>query len=115
MTFTFDLTTVTDIERFRMSVNDIVEADAVFTDEMINFWIDEEGSWQNAVIAGILYIIQSLSIPSFTADWLKVDHATALKYWSKMLAEKRGEYSIAARTATVTHPDRVDDTVTDPS
>ena len=115
MTFTFNLASVTDIERFRMALSDTVEADAIFTDEMINFWISEDGSWQKAVIAGIQWVIRSLAIPTFQADWLKVDNAAALKYWKQMLDEKRGEYSISVLTATVTHVERNDTDVFDPT
>lgn len=82
MSFTF-ATPFNDIARVRFYTNDTDESTARFSDELITAVITEAGSWQQAAIMFLDKIILELSEPGFSADWLKVDNATARKAYQE--------------------------------
>ncbi|MDX2078561.1 MAG: hypothetical protein SFZ02_19170 [bacterium] len=89
-----------DITRVRYHIGDTVEATAIFDDETITMIIAEEGSWQLAVIDAIKSIIAKIAgEPNFTADWLRVDYATALAGYQKLLALKAAQFGVSASTS----------------
>lgn len=101
MTFTYTPATPTDITRVRFHTGDTVEAAAIHTDEDIQFAIDEEGGWQQAVIALLQHLIARLAAtPDFQADWLRVDSSRSLSGYRALLAEKRRAFGITALRAT---------------
>lgn len=91
MTFTYDLST--DIGRVRLRIGDraALASDAetgIRSDEEIQLWIDDEGSWQKACIAWVQSVLMELNtISDFTADWLEVDAQSARESYQSMLAE----------------------------
>jgi hypothetical protein len=85
------------------------------SDELIASMVAVEGSNNNAVIAGLKYIISQLSRPNFTADWLAVDSDAARKGYQTLLDEKRREFGIASITASTVRAWRADsDAVEEP-
>lgn len=95
MTFTFAIP-FDDIARFRLALNDRDATAHRFEDEFITALIEEYGTWQKAVIAGINIILMELAVPGFTADWLKVDSKDALAFYRARKAELSAEYDLAA-------------------
>jgi len=90
-----------DITRVRYHIGDTVEATAIFTDAEITMEIAESGGWQLAVLNCIRSIIAKLSAePNFTADWLRVDYATALAGYQKLLALKANQFGMSAGTTS---------------
>lgn len=99
MTFTYDLSSPTDLTRVRWHIGDVDVTTAIFTDEEINFVLDEESdSVGKAVISCITSIIARLNHePDMQADWLKIDWRRSAEYWQKLLAEKKAKFGFSPR------------------
>lgn len=111
MTFTYDLSSVTDITRVRFHMGDVIQETAIFSDEEITFAISEAGTWQKAVIACIRSVMARLSAePDMQADWLKIDWRRSAENWKLLLSEKAQEFGVGkARSSTGgQHVHRVD-------
>jgi hypothetical protein len=94
MSFSF-LLPFNDISRVRITVGDTEATAHRFSDELITALITEYGTWQKASIACIDAIINDLlSVPDFTADWLKVEGSKALGYYEKLRARKLVEFGL---------------------
>lgn len=101
MTFTYELTSVTDITRVRFHLGDTTEATAIFSDEEITFAISEATTWQRAVIACIRSVMARLAAePDMQADWLKVDWRRAADNWKLLLSEKSQEFGVGRARAS---------------
>ena len=101
MSFSYDLASPTDVTRVRRHISDTNEETAIFSDEEIQFALDEEGSVSAAVIACIKQIIAKLaSEPNMQADWLRVDWATSLTHWKGLLAEKKTEFGLGWQSSS---------------
>lgn len=99
-TYTQDLTVPRDFVRFH--TGDTVQGRSYLSDEIIASLLVVSTSKETAVIAGLRYIITQLSKPDFTADWLKVSHASARAGYQAMLKEKQlefGSFTTPAATA----------------
>lgn len=95
MTFSFDLVTPTDVTRVRRHISDTDETTVIFSDEEIQFNLDEEGTVNKAVIALIKQIIAKLSNePDMQADWLRVDWRRSSDAWFKLLEDKKQEFGL---------------------
>lgn len=95
MTFTYILSPPNNITRVRFHLSDRTEETAIFSDEEIQFAIDETGTWQGAVIACIRAVIGMLAAePDMQADWLRVDWRRAAENWKLLLSEKAQEFGI---------------------
>ena len=114
MTFTYDLDNVTDIERVRFVMNDTDEALAMFSDEAIQFRLDENASASSPVGAAIVDLIRNrlaylAGEPDMTADWLRIDWRRSTENWRTLLDEVRRKYGMGlTMTASVSHPWRPD-------
>jgi len=127
MTFTYNLASPNDITRVRFHTGDTIEEAAMFSDEAIQFAIDESTTWQRAVIACIRHAIARLaSEPDMQADWLKIDWRRSADNWKLLLSEKAQEFGLGkARASSGGHhayrpdglikeePDWTNDTVED--
>lgn len=97
MTFTYDLEDPDDIARVRRHLGDTDEQTAIFSDEEIQFAIDEDGGVQEAVIALIDQVIARLSHePDMTADWLTVSWRRSAEDWLKLRAQKERQFGLGA-------------------
>ena len=114
MTFTYteDLTVDRDFVRFHTGDTD--SASSFLSDGVITSLLTQY-SKQDAVLAGLRYIITKLSTPNFKADWLQVDTATARAGYDGILAEKKNEFGIGGLTVTVTNTYRADSAQTEES
>lgn len=84
-----------DTDRVRFEVGDTDSEGYFLEDEEIAGLLAlPSATWQTATLQGIRGIIGKLSRPAFTADWLKVDPAVAIKSYRKLLAEKEAEYGL---------------------
>jgi hypothetical protein len=100
---------VTDLTRVRYHVRDTVESTALFSDEEINFVLDEESSVQNAVISLLRAKIGELANEDdFKADWLQVDSSKRLAALNALLQQKLDEFEVSSGTAGVVHRYRPD-------
>lgn len=107
MTFTYD--TTTDIGKVRFYTRDTVETVQKWTDEEIQFALDEETTVNAATILLLELKLIDLANPDYRADWLtESDHAEAAKTLRDLLADLRERFGIAKYTATVTHTYRAD-------
>lgn len=105
MTFSFNPGTDgwTNLNHVRWEIGDVNSDRVIFTDEIINAVISDQGSWQTAVISCIMTIIMQLnSNPTFKADWLQVDYKTALDGYEKMLTIKARELGVPVGQITAT-------------
>jgi hypothetical protein len=101
MTFTYNLAAPDDVTRVRYHIGDTVEATAIFSDEEITFAIDEEGTWQKAVIASIRSVMARIAgEPDMTADWLKVDWRRSSDNWQMLLTEKKNQFGLGATASS---------------
>ncbi len=101
MTFTYDLVTVTDITRLRFHTGDTLEEAAMWSDEELQFVLNEEGTVGKAVVALIMSALLRLAHePDMTADWLRVDWRRAADNWKALLAEKRREFGLGATVSS---------------
>lgn len=98
MTFTYDpgAATPTDVTRVRAYIGDTVEDEAYLTDEEINLFIADGGTWQAAVVLSIKAILRKLSQPNFRADWLQMDYKAARDGFKDALKEARREFNVSA-------------------
>lgn len=97
MTFTYTPAAADDVTRCRFHIGDTDEAAAIFSDEEIQFAIDEAGGWRPAVIWLIQNIIAQISATgSFTADWLKIDAKQAIDGYQALILQKRRELGVKA-------------------
>lgn len=115
MTFTFAGDLSDDIDFVRFHTGDTVEDQSYMSDELITSLIEDEGTKQKAVIAGIEYIIQMLSKPDFKADWLSVSNKDAREGYEKMLSTKKKKFGLGGITASAVYTYRVDSNMEDPN
>jgi len=108
MAFTYVGDLSTDLDKVRFYTGDTDSDGYYLEDATITALLSVEASVGGAVIAGIEYIIRKLNQPTFRADWLTVDPKEAVKAWERHLDEMRQRFSVAGRTATVTHIYRAD-------
>lgn len=110
MTFTYDLTTESDLTDVRIALSDTVESTAKFSDEEINYLLVQKSlSVQNTVIFLIRNLIAKIAgNPNFKADWMSVDRGTQLESLNRLLQEKLNEYGLSSGTAGVVHRYRAD-------
>lgn len=97
-----------DRDRLRFHIGDTNSAAPIFTDAELDALIDEMGGWKPAVIAALESLIGRLSVPNFTADWLKVDHQSARQGYERLIGLKRAQFGLAVFTVTAVEVDRVD-------
>lgn len=109
-TYTEDLTVARDYVRFY--TGDTVENESFLSDAIITSLVATSGSNNNAVRAGIQYIIRQLSKPNFTADWLTVSYQEARKGYETMLAEWDSQTGYGVISTTVVTPYRQDSSST---
>ena len=101
MAFTYNLTTPNDVTRVRFHTGDTDTDSALWQDDEIEFVIDEEGTWQPAVIALIESALVRLAHePDMTADWLKIDWRRSADNWKALLAEKRRRFGLGAQVVS---------------
>lgn len=94
MTFTYT-PLVTDRDKVRFHIGDTDENAFIFSDEEIVAIISMAGSWQAAVITCLRNIIARLAAtPSFSADWLRIDPAGAIKTYQSLLVQKQSELEL---------------------
>lgn len=107
---TYDLSGgFTDMTRVRFHTGDTDVSAPMFEDAEINAVITEAGTWKLAVIALLESLIARLaSTPNFTADWLRVDNASAIKAFEALIVRKRREFGIKAITSGITYQYRPD-------
>ena len=108
MTFTYDPSTVTDIERVRYHIGDTVESGALFTDEEITMVISETGTYKTAVISLLETMIVIYSEPDFKADWLTVSASKAVAGLRSAILMKRKAFGIPASYGQLIHRWRPD-------
>lgn len=100
MTFTYTPESPTDITRVRYHVADTDASNAFWTDEEIQFVIDETGTYKTAVISLIGNLIARYARePDFVADWLRVDTSRALPLLQELLREKRKALDVSSISA----------------
>lgn len=99
MTFTYTPASPTDLTRVRYHVGDIEEVIAIFSDEEINFVLDEEDDdVGKAVISCITSVIARLNHePDMQADWLKIDWRRSAENWRALLSEKKAKFGLSPR------------------
>ena len=106
MTFTYAPGTPTDITRVRARVGDreeIATDTGIRSDEEIEMWINDEGSWQKACIAWVQSVINQLNTePDSTADWLKIDLESARESYQAMLGELKTWLGVSGAGNTTT-------------
>lgn len=101
MTFTYDLTNVTDLTRVRYHLQDTNPDGPLFSDEEINFAISEKLTYQRATVSLIQALIARMANePDFRADWLNVNRASQLAKYQELLKQKRAEFGLNMLTAT---------------
>ncbi len=111
MPFTYDTANPTDVTRVRYHLQDTDSAAVIFSDEEIQFVIDEEGSYQAAVISLIEAVMAKLANePDMSADWLKIDWRGSRESWVRLLNEKKKKFKLGLMivTASAKHIYRVD-------
>lgn len=101
MTFTYTPASANDITRVRYHIGDVVEDTAIFSDEEIQFAIDESGTWQGAVLDSIRSVMARLATePDMQADWLKIDWRRSAENWRLLLSEKGRQFGLRARASS---------------
>ena len=106
MAFTYD--TSTEVGRARFYMRDTSQPE-MYTDEEIEFGIDEAGSVNTAVILLLELKLLDLANPDYRADWLgESQHAAAAKTLRGVLDDLRDRFGLPGVTATVTHVYRAD-------
>jgi hypothetical protein len=94
VTFTY-APLVTDRDKVRFHIGDTDESAPIFSDEEIVAIISMAGGWQEATIACLRHVIARLAAsPSFTADWLKVDTASAISAYTRLLNSLLEEFDL---------------------
>lgn len=84
-----------DTDRVRFEVGD-TDSEGYFLEdeEIVGLLALPSATWQTATLQSIRGVIGKLSRPAFTADWLKVDPAVAIKSYNQLLKAKQAEYGI---------------------
>lgn len=101
MTFTYNPADgFGDLERMRFHLGDTDSTAPRFSDEELLAVLADQGTYQKAVIACIRNLIARMSVPTFQADWLRVDTSTARAGYEKLLAEKRREFGSSVASVT---------------
>lgn len=108
MTFTYT-PFAGDRDRVRFHIGDTNANAPIYQDSEIDALIDEMGSWQGAVIAALESLIARLSVPNFTADWLRIDHESARKGYERLISLKRDQFGLTVFSVEAVQVDRVDD------
>lgn len=110
MTFTYDVSNPTDITRVRYHLADTVAATAVWTDEEIQFVINEQaGNWKAAVVSLLeQYMVVLSKTPDFKADWLTINSSNPIDALQMMVADKRREFGLPRMRSTAVHVYRAD-------
>ena len=115
MTFTYTPESPNDITRVRFQLADTSATEALWTDEEIQFVIDETGTYKTAVISLISNLIARFARePDFVADWLRVDTSKALPMLQELLREKRKALGVSSITAQALPVYRGDSDQTEP-
>lgn len=78
MTFTYTEDLSVDRDYVRFYTGDVVSDESFLSDEIITSLLATYTDTNEAVLAAFDFIIRRLSQPNFTADWLRVDFATAV-------------------------------------
>jgi hypothetical protein len=94
MTATFDAALTTDKDRVRWHIGDTDMSAPKLQDETILAVLIDEGDVGHAVIACLNSLLATLSDPSFTADWLRVNPDAARNGILMTLIVKRREFGI---------------------
>lgn len=94
MTATFDAALTTDKDRVRWHIGDTDMTAPKLQDETINTLLIEKGDVGHTVIACLNSLLATLSDPSFTADWLRVNPDAARNGILMTLIVKRREFDI---------------------
>jgi hypothetical protein len=112
-TYTEDLTVDRDFVRFH--THDTIETESQLSDAIIASLITNEGSKQNAVIAGLRYKMQSLLVPDVQADEIEIDqNKAAADGYRQLIRDKQIEFGLGAGyTSTVTYTYRADSSATE--
>lgn len=114
MTFTYDVSTVTDLTRIRYHIGDTDSTNAIYTDEEIAFIQAETATYKEAVIVLIEGIIAKIARdPNFRTDWLQVEVTSRLEMYERLLTEKRRQFGLKRVTASTVHTYRADSLATE--
>lgn len=109
MTATYDLSSVTDLNRVRFHTGDTNVSAARWTDEEITYAVSAAGSWQGAVILLLTSLQAKLaSTPDYQADWLTESPSKAAASLDRLIKAKRRELGVSDVSATATHQWRPD-------
>lgn len=84
-----------DRDRVRFHIGDTDANAPILQDAQIDALLNEVGSWQQAVITALEYLIAVTSQPNFRADWLTIEHDTARRSYEAMLKHKRKAFGMA--------------------
>ena len=106
MTFTYDLTSPTDLTRVRYQIQDTDAANPRFQDEDIEFVLSEN---DNNVARAVLSILRAeqvklATLPNYQADWLKVERQYQREQLQELIDEKE---ALAVDSGDVTSGARV--------
>lgn len=109
MTFTYDVSTPTDVTRVRFYLRDTTETNAAFTDEEIEFAIDETGTWQKATLACIDNLVAELaSTPDWSSDNHRIAYGRSVESWLALRRTLSAKFGTSTVTATTSHTYRAD-------
>lgn len=109
MTATYDLSSVTDLNRVRFHTGDTNVSAARWTDAEITYAVSAAGSWQGAVILLLTSLQAKLaSTPDYQADWLTESPSKAAASLDRLIKAKRRELGVSDVSATATHQWRPD-------
>ena len=113
MTFTYgeDLTNDADFVRFH--TGDTVDGENFLSDGIITSLLATEATKEDAVIAGLRYIIRRLSQPNFRADWLQIDNKSAREGYEKMLEDVKAIFGVGGLVGGAVYPYRADSAQTE--
>lgn len=102
-------------DRVRFHIGDTNADAAIYSDAEINAMIAEAGTWQGAVVMALESIIARLAgTPDFTADWLKVDVASQIEAYRRLLDMKRAEFGLGLLGSEAVHVYRLDSQQAEP-
>lgn len=97
MSFSWDAALPTKKDEVRFWLGDVDAEAYVFEDETIYAFLAKHGNdIGKTLIDCAKHVIALLSRPDYTADWLKVDHATARASWQTMLAHFESRFNLAS-------------------
>lgn len=111
MTYTFDPDLSDDVSLVRFHIGDNNSEGHYLEDETIQYFVTSSDVG-HAVVAGLKYIIQQLSMPGFSVGWMNVSNADARAGYEKMLLMKAQEFGLSATGAmmgvSIRAPSRAD-------